>query len=155
MRVIRPNENLEKQLDEYTVFLAGNMSKPWRKEVIKALENLPITIFDPTVEDWETKIGEESIDNEKWVAQTDWENNGLAYADLKAFYFSEGSAAPASMLELGCYKAKGSKQTIVCAEDGYEKASYVKYIARRFDLIEAKSLKELIELIKIQYALNI
>lgn len=154
MKVISPKENIEKHLDGYTVYLSGNMSKPWRKEVINALENLPITIFDPTVEDWETSIGEESIENEKWVSQTDWENNGLAYADLKVFYFSEGAAAPASMLELGCYKTKGSKQTIVCTESGYEKASYIRYITRRFGLIEAKSLKELIELIKIQYILN-
>jgi len=137
--------------ESVVLFLAGGCNVPWREELVSHMFDLDkLLILDPTVDDWKS-LGEEDIDNEQWVKQTDWEHNGLIRSDIRVFHFHPPSMCPISLLELGCFKVGGDKVTIVHADSGYEKASYVKHIARRYGLLEAETIKEIAELIKIKY----
>lgn len=151
MKVIKPENDL-KEIDPNSlkVFLAGGMKKPWRKEVIEKVSqlNLDITVLDPTVKDWEKDIGEETVKNEKYLKQTDWEHDGLQQADIHVFHFDDTSVSPITLFELGMFVDRDS---IVYLEDGYEKDAYVEYIAYRFGVPVLKSAEEVAKLLSIRY----
>ena len=154
MRVLTPDDNLGEEIDrsKFTVFLGGNMKSPWRKEVIDLLseQDLDMVILDPTVNDWETKIGSEDADNPAFVAQTNWEHMGLIMADVEVFFYDDKSISPITLVEMGLYKSINS---IVHLSDDYEKAAYIRYVSRRFGLPVVQSVKELAQLITIRYKL--
>jgi hypothetical protein len=148
--VISPNSKLDDLPKGVTVFLGGGLSIPWREEIRNYFFDLDnLVILDPTV-DWDT-IGQESIDNTKWVAQTDWEQTALLKSDIRAFYFTPMTDCPISLFELGHCRDRGDKTTIVCSHPDFRKRAYVSYIANRYGMAEAESVKALAELIRIQY----
>lgn len=152
MKTVTPPENLnELDRDSIILFLAGGYGVPWREELKNHLSDLEdLIILDPSVDDWES-LGEENIDNDKWVAQVDWEQLGLTIADIRVFHFNAPSECPISLLELGLFKTGGDKSVIVHTDDDYKRASYIKYVTRRFGLYEADTTKSMSELVKIKY----
>ena len=151
MKIVKPNNDLSSvDPDSIKVFLAGGMKNPWRKEVAEKLSelDLDITIIDPTVENWEKDIGEETITNEKYLDQTDWEHDGLDNADIHVFHFDDTSVSPITLFELGMFVDNDS---IVYLEDGYEKEAYVEYIAHRFGVPVVKTAEELAKLVSVRY----
>lgn len=153
MKTFKPNESLENlNPDTFKIFLAGGMVKPWRKEVADRLSELEfaddITVIDPTIDNWEKDIGEETIENEQYVKQTNWEHEGLEKANIHVFHFDDTSVSPITLFELGMFVDRDS---IVYLEDDYEKKSYVEYIALSFGVPIVKTLNELMSLISIRY----
>jgi len=150
MKVITPKDDLNNLQDEdVKIFLAGGMHSPWRAELISKLEDLPnLVIIDPSLDDWEKEVGEQSADNPKFVKQTDWEHQGLEASDFQIFYFDPSTIAPISLLELGLFKTNG---TMLCVKDGYEKSGYIYYMSRRFGLPIESSTTALAALIHLRY----
>jgi hypothetical protein len=149
MQILTPDDDLEKMdRTKCSIFLGGTMS-PWREEVIELLsaQGMDIIILDPTVKDWEERIGDEDADNPAFTKQTDWEHLGIIMADIEVFFYDDTSVAPITLFEMGMYK---TKESIIHLSDGYEKAGYIKYVSRRFGLPVVKSVKELAQLIMIR-----
>ena len=80
MKIVTPTDDISHidNLDTFKVFLSGGMTNPWRKNLITYISklNLNITLIDPTIDDWEKDVGEENVENEKFLNQTDWEHDG-------------------------------------------------------------------------------
>ena len=152
MKILTPHDDLNTiPEDELKVFLAGGMGTPWRKELIDKLESLgdmEIVIIDPSVDDWENQVGEESADNEKYVKQTDWEQQGLGLSDVQVFHFDKSSISPISLFELGMFQ---TPNTIICLKDGYEKSGYIEYMSKRFSYPIETSIDALAKLIQLKY----
>lgn len=152
MKILTPKDDIFSlgTDNSFKVFLAGGMKKPWRKELIDALENLDInlTIIDPTVEDWENDVGEESVDNPKYVKQTTWEHIGLEKSDIQIFHFDGSTLSPITLCEMCLFMNTNS---IVQLEDDYEKAGYVRYVASRNGVPVVKTPKEVVGLITIRF----
>lgn len=150
MKVLTPKDDLNNLKDEeFKIFLAGGMGSPWRAELISKLDDLPnLVIMDPSIDDWETTVGEQSADNPKFVKQTDWERDGLAASDVQVFHFDASSEAPVSLLELGLFK---TTNTILCVKDGYKHSGHIHLIARRNGLPLEPSTTALAALITLKY----
>ena len=150
MKILTPKDDLDNiERGEFTIFLAGGMGSPWRKELIGKLKDLPkLVVIDPSVDDWENEVGEQSANNPKFVKQTAWEHQGLNKSKVQVFYFDDTSIAPISLLELGMFK---TNNTVICLKDGYEKGGYVEYMSRRFGLPIEKSVEALSALIHLKY----
>jgi hypothetical protein len=153
MKVLTPKDDLNNinnlSGEEFSVFLAGGMGSPWRAELIGKLDDLPnLVIIDPSVDDWEKDVGEESADNPKFVKQTDWEHQGLEASDVQVFHFDASSEAPISLLELGLFK---TNNTIFCVREGYKHKAHIDLIARRNGLSIELSTTALAALITLKY----
>lgn len=151
MKIFGPEESLENlDPDAFSVFLAGGMKKPWRDDLIAILSKsgLNVTIIDPSVDDWEKDVGEENIDNDDYVKQSNWEHDGLEKADINVFHFDSSSLSPITLFELGL---SVDTDSIMYVEDSYEKRAYVEFIALRFGVPIVKTLKELAALITVRY----
>jgi len=149
MKILTPKDDLNNiKDDDFTVFLAGVMGSPWRKELISKLDDLDkLVLLDPTVDDWKS-VGDEAVDNPKYLKQTDWEHQGLAMSKLQVFYFDASSLAPISLLEFGMFKSDG---TVVCVKEGYEKSGYIRYLSHRYGIPIETNTTGLAALVNLKY----
>lgn len=132
-----PAPESEGHRDLKSVFLAGptSGSRDWREDLIKKLADLPITIFNPLRPDWDSTWREE-LSFAPWREQVEWELTKQEKATVIALYFSAGTDAPISLLELGlCAK---ENKAIVYVEDGYRKKGNVLMVCEMYN-IEAKT----------------
>lgn len=148
--VIRPNDGDEKfKKFGFSVFLAGSMGKPWRKELYTNLKNLEgVALLDPSVDDWENAIGAEDVNNPKFIKQVSWEQSMLLRATFTVFHFDETSMAPVSLLELGQHYDR--KNTLIHLEPGYSKEGHVRYLAGRQSIPLVETLNEVASIIRIK-----
>ncbi|KAL7785877.1 hypothetical protein V8C37DRAFT_393327 [Trichoderma ceciliae] len=129
----RPTPNLRSQ--KSSVFLAGTTSPTgepdWRQTLTEALSEMPITIFNPKRDDWDSTWKEDFSDS-RWVEQVEWELEMQDEADIIVVFFHGVSPAPISLLELGLCVRSG--KAIVCALDGYSKRGNVEAVCRRYQV---------------------
>ena len=96
-----------------SVFLAGGITgcPDWQSEISKALEGLPLTIFNPRRDVFLDKpgIGEEQIR---------WEFERLRSADLVSFWFAKETLNPIVLFELGAAMERPTP-IIVGMDPGY------------------------------------
>lgn len=119
--------------DVPSVFLAGSIdegrAEKWQDETISMLSSLPITILNPRRDDWNPDL-RQSEDEPEFVAQVDWELDGIEAADVVLFHFSPAGPAPITLLELG--KATGmGKRIVVSCPEGYWRRGNVQVVCRR------------------------
>jgi nucleoside 2-deoxyribosyltransferase len=116
-----------------SVFLAGSIdegrAEKWQDETIAVLSACPITILNPRRDDWNPNL-RQSEDEPEFVAQVDWELDGIEAADVVLFHFSPAGPAPITLLELG--KATGmGKRIVVSCPEGYWRRGNVQVVCRR------------------------
>ncbi|KAI0708808.1 hypothetical protein C8T65DRAFT_718414 [Cerioporus squamosus] len=112
-----------------SIFLSGSVEpgggERWHLEMIRRLQHLPITIFDPWRDDWDSSWVHRKYD-ERFATQTRWELENLRRADIIAVYLAPGSEAPVSLLEFGlCAKAR---KVVVCCPDGFYRKGNVEIV---------------------------
>lgn len=116
-----------------SVFLAGTTSSTgepdWRQALAEALSALPITIYNPKRDDWDSTWREDFSDS-RWVEQVQWELEMQDKADIVVVFFHGVSPAPISLLELGLCIRMG--KAVVCALEGYSKRGNVEAVCRRY-----------------------
>src|SRR5438270_700084 len=102
--VLKPPAPLEWSNDLRTVFLAGSIemghAEPWQAAVESALRDEDVLILNPRRDEWDD-TWEQSIHNEQFRGQVEWELAGQERADLIAMYFAPDTKAPVTLLELG------------------------------------------------------
>ncbi|RPD64191.1 hypothetical protein L227DRAFT_571762 [Lentinus tigrinus ALCF2SS1-6] len=112
-----------------SVFLSGSLEpgggERWHLEMIRRLNHLPVTIFDPWRDDWDSSWVERKSD-ERFATQTRWELANLRRADVVVVYLAPGSEAVVSLLEFGL-SAK-EKKVVVCCPDGFYRKGNVEIV---------------------------
>lgn len=132
MKTIRPDSPDQQPLASAPVlFLAGSIdegrAEQWQSEAIAALSDLNVTILNPRRDHWNASL-RQSEDEPDFVAQVDWELDGIALADVVLFHFSPSGPAPISLLELGI--AQG-KTIVVSCPQGYWRRGNVERLCKR------------------------
>jgi len=95
-----------------TVFTAGSIemgtAEPWQDELADYMDGVAVTILNPRRDAWDD-LGPEALHE-----QITWELNGIARADIVAFYFDPATKSPVTLLELGLVLGSKPSRAIVC-----------------------------------------
>ena len=126
-----------------SVFLAGSITaKDWRAVIIRQLEHLPITIFNPLREDWDDSWVERKTDPQ-FYKQVEWELAAQERADIVAIYLQPGTGSPISLLELGL-SARVKGKVVVCCPEGFSDKGIVEIVCERHKLDLVETLEDLV-----------
>lgn len=140
-----------------TVFLAGSIemgkASDWQSILKNKVSEAKGQLLNPRRTDWDA-TWEQSIENEKFREQVEWELIGIEYADLVIFYFDKHTQSPITLLELGIAAASKSN-VVVCCPDGYWRKGNVDIVCRHYDIMMLGTLDEIadyiIEFCSIEY----
>jgi len=134
--------------NKFKVFLSGSIdmgaAEDWQAKVVAALDSNNIEILNPRREDWDSSW-EQSLEDERFVEQVEWELNGLEDADLILVYFDPNGEAPITLMELGIHTKDKADKMIVCCPEGYFRKRNVDVMCRKYGIQQADNIDELIE----------
>lgn len=132
-----------------SVFLAGSIemgaADDWQREVESALSDLDIVILNPRRERWDSSWVQ-SIDNQPFREQVEWELDGMNRASIVAMYFAPDTKAPIALLELGLYAASG--KLLVGCPKGFWRAGNVEIVCDRYRVPLVPDLQSLSKLLR-------
>ena len=120
-----------------TIFLAGSIemgkAEKWQKITEKEFEdvNFDVTLLNPRRDDWDSSW-EQSINNQNFVEQVEWELNALEKSDLIFMYFDPNTKSPISLLELGLFACSG--KLVVCCPDGFYRKGNVDIVCKKYKI---------------------
>lgn len=118
-----------------SVFLAGSIEMgkavDWQTQVKELLKDTDWTILNPRRDDWDNSWIQ-SIENEKFREQVEWELNAQDDADKILMYFAPETKSPISLLELGIYASSG-KMIVVCPES-FWRSGNVEVVCARYGI---------------------
>jgi hypothetical protein len=136
-QLIKPTspDIFEVQKYDESIFLAGSIENgvapEWQKDLIDALADLPITIYNPRRDNWNANL-EQRASNPEFNYQVNWEMNRLEMVDTIFMYFAPGTYSPITLLELGAFMDSG--KIIVCCPDGFYRKGNVEIVCQRNDI---------------------
>ncbi len=143
-QVIYPTDKVKKV---ESIFLAGTIdmgnSIDWQQQVIDALQNEDVIIYNPRRPDWDSSW-KEDINEPNFNHQVNWELSCLEKADLVLMYFAPNSKSPISLLETGLFKEK----LLVCCPKGFYKKGNIDIVCKRYNISQINNLQEAIQEIK-------
>lgn len=132
--------------DGFTIFLAGSIemgkAENWQDKVKQLLKDEDVIIFNPRRDDWDS-IWVQSIDNDKFREQVEWELRAMEHADKILMYFDPDTKSPISLLELGLFADSG-KLIVVCPK-GFWRKGNVDIVCRRYEIKQVKTIEEAIK----------
>jgi hypothetical protein len=144
MQIIKPNSDNQTPQFRPSVFLAGSIemgaAEDWQARIEKELADLPITLFNPRRDDWDSSWTQEQS-NQQFNAQVNWEMNRLDECDIMFMYFLPETKSPISLLELGAYHYKNA---IVCCPVGFWRRGNVEIFCTRHNIPMFNTLDEAI-----------
>lgn len=112
------------------VILLGSITTPsWRTALCISLQDLPITILDPSRDDWDSSWIE-SPSFEPFREQVEWELEHARAATIVAIYFDPKTQAPVSLMELGMWGTIKGENVVVCCPEGFWKRGYVQMVSK-------------------------
>lgn len=116
------------------IFLAGSIemgtAENWQEEITQELYEYNVNILNPRRDDFD-ELQEQSIKNDYFREQVEWELNALEDADFIVMYLDPTTKAPISMMELGIFK---DKSIIVCCPDGFWRKGNIEVVCRRYGI---------------------
>src|ERR1035437_7399748 len=132
------------------IFLAGSIemgiAEDWQKKIVNSLSDKDIIFFNPRRNDWDSSW-KQSISNEFFVEQVDWELDHLEMADIIVIYFDPNTKSPISLLELGLHAS--SKKLIICCADGFWRKGNVDIVAKRYNIKVVETIQEIVDLLSL------
>jgi len=144
-RVYKAPEIIPLQNDFKTIFLAGSIEMDkavnWQKKCEELLQNDYI-IFNPRRNEWDSSWSQ-TIENNNFKEQVNWELNALEKADIVIMYFAGDTMSPISLLEFGLY-AQSNKMKVVVEENFWRKGN-IDIVCERYAIEQFKTLEELIQ----------
>lgn len=130
------------------VFLAGSIemgkAEDWQTRITNAFNHSDVIILNPRRDDWDSSWVQ-SINNEKFKEQVDWELDMLDRCDTIVMYFDPKTMSPISLLELGLYADSG--KLIVCCPEGFWRKGNVDIVCARKNIPMASNIDELISML--------
>ncbi len=136
-----------------SIFLAGSIEMgkavDWQKEVISELEKsgLLLDIFNPRRDDWDSSWGQ-TIKDEKFREQVEWELYGIDLADIILMYFAPGTMSPISLLELGLILGKYPDKLVVVCPEGFYRKGNVDITCKKYGVQVHTTLDDALKVIK-------
>lgn len=132
IQIIKPDSEDQQVLYTQEIFLAGSIEMgaavDWQKEAEAAFakhfyksQNLSATVYNPRRIHWDSSW-KQSIDNEQFRNQVEWELRKLFQSNLIFMYLDENTKSPISLLELGMY-AKDDKLVVICGENFWRRGN--------------------------------
>jgi hypothetical protein len=128
--------SLAKDSSRISVFLARSLELDNISDFTFSISHLPIIIFDPCRNDWDTSW--RSINDVEFARQAEWEIAQLEKANVIILFFHPGTMYGSKLLELGLY-IKDRKIITYCPQT-YSMRGYVEFMCRRhkIPLLETK-----------------
>ena len=127
------------------VFLAGSIemgaAEDWQARLTIELSDVDCVVLNPRRDDWDSSW-EQTIDNEQFREQVEWELTAMQHANVIAMHFEPGTKSPITLLELGLHAA--SDRLVVHCPEGYWRKGNVDVVCRRYHVQQAASLKALV-----------
>ncbi len=132
-----------------SVFLAGSIEMgkaiDWQSQLISALADLPITIFNPRRPDWDSSW-RQTKDDPQFRQQVEWEMDHLFRANVIALYLDPATKSPISLLELGLHA--DSDKIIVCCPEGFWRKGNVDIVCERYGITQVADLPALAQAVR-------
>jgi len=133
---------------EISIFLAGTIdmgnSDNWQQKFINMAnkdESLDqVTVFNPRRDSWDSSWIQ-SIDNEEFSWQVNWELDAMENADIILLFLACPSQSPISMMELGLFADSG--KLMVCCEDGFWRKGNVDIVCKRKGIAQYSTFEDL------------
>jgi hypothetical protein len=139
-----------------SVFLAGSIemgkAEDWQTKVTNALSDLPVTIFNPRRDDWDSSW-EQKKENAQFREQVEWELSALERATIIVMYFDPSTMSPISLLELGLHAEATSSafirsKLIVCCPEGFWRKGNVDIVCERYGIRQVDNVEALINAVR-------
>jgi hypothetical protein len=150
-RVIKPPAALPVGDAIPNVFLAGSiemgLAEDWQTRFAGWLEDDDVVLLNPRRDEWDASW-EQSIHNQQFREQVEWELAAQEQATVIAMYFAPATRAPITLLELGL--AARSGKAIVCCPAGFWRKGNVEVVCRRYGIPLAGDLEELASLVRLK-----
>lgn len=131
-----------------SIFLAGSIemgsADNWQTKLVTALKDLDILILNPRRDDWDSSW-KQTIDNNQFKEQVEWELAALERAELIVMYFDPNTKSPISLLELGLFARSG--KLLVCCPEGFWRKGNVDIVCKKYGIIQEDSIDNIITLI--------
>lgn len=144
-KIYKAPEEISLQIDLKTVFLAGSIEMDkavnWQKKCEELLQDQYV-IFNPRRNEWDSSWSQ-TIENDNFREQVNWELSALEKADIVIMYFAENTMSPISLLEFGLY-AQSNKMKVVVEENFWRKGN-IDIVCERYSVEQFKTLEELIQ----------
>ncbi len=122
-------------------FLAGSIemgqAENWQEEVTEALlerwksPDYEDIILNPRRDDWDSSWTQ-SIYNDQFKKQVDWELSGLEKSARIIFYFAKGTKSPISLMELGLVSTLKNKSVIVYCDPDFWRRGNIEIMCERY-----------------------
>jgi len=131
------------------VFLAGSIEMgkaiDWQTELTNKCKGLNITILNPRRDDWNSSW-KQTIKNDKFRTQVEWELNALESAEKIVVYFDPKTQSPITLMELGLFAKTG--KVCVCCPDGYFRRGNVEIVCKKYGVPMVNNIDGLVKFIK-------
>ena len=149
MQIFYPPNSYPLLVNQKYLFLAGSIEMgkaiDWQQEVSEKLADLDLIVLNPRRPDWDSSWVQ-SIENEEFVKQVEWELEGLEKADIIIMYFAANTYSPISLLELGLH-ARANKLIVYCENNFWRKGN-VEIVCRKYGITQVSSWEELLTCVR-------
>lgn len=147
-----PNKWKKHSENEVSCFLAGSIemgkAEDWQSKVEEFLSKTKfsnnILVLNPRRDDCDSSW-EQSIENDEFREQVEWELHSQENADLIILYFDGKTKAPISLLELGLF-GKQKDMIVYCPDEFYRKGN-VDIVCKRYNIAISNDIQEFLKLI--------
>lgn len=152
-KTIKPPERFSEALSKckISVFLAGSIEMgaaiDWQAQLIESFkdEDDSLLFLNPRRDDWDSSW-EQSIENENFREQVEWELEAQEKVDIIIMYFAPNTKSPITLLELGLF-AKSQKM-ICCCPEGFWRKGNVDVVCDRYGVEVVDSLDKMINVLR-------
>jgi len=133
------------------IFLAGSIemgkAEQWQKRVVDMLKKDNGLLLNPRRDDWDS-TWKQSITNEQFRLQVNWELKGMEEADYVIMYFAPDTKSPITLLELGMLSQRAKTKLLVCCPNGFWRKGNVEIVCARYRVFMFNDLETLIANLK-------
>jgi len=132
-----------------TIFLAGSIemgkAENWQEKITENLKDFNVVLLNPRRDDWDSSW-KQSIEDEKFSEQVNWELDSLENCEVIVMYFDPNTKSPISLLELGLF-ARSGKLAVICPE-GFWRKGNVDITCEKYKVTSFKTIDDFINKMK-------
>ena len=142
-----------------SIFLAGSIemgaAEEWQLRVINSFDDVKhdVTFLNPRRTDWDSSW-EQTIENDQFREQVEWELEALEKADCIFLYLSPGTQSPISLLELGLFGRDennfSNRMLIVCCPEGFWRKGNVDIVCKKYGIPLFENFKYAVDVMKMR-----
>ena len=152
MKVVKPPHNFK--TDKFTVFLAGSIEMgkaiDWQKAVAEHCKDLDVVFFNPRRDDWDNSW-KQTLDDENFVGQVEWELEHLESCDLVAMFIDGNTKSPITLIEFGLFLDRvrtGEKKMVLFCEDNFFRKGNMDVTSLFYEVDNAHSFEQFLDKIE-------